>query len=162
MVNRSPVVDKASCKNDLFCELEEDIRVEAQTGTIYVITHNETMISRNSWVMGHKTLLYVRDYIHQVWHWTVKVVRYGKEEEDVSCTEKHYNPAILFSGAGQSRNHYYSYSDDILFPLYMTSFGYIPEVHLLITDYRSILKTHEILHRLSRYDIDKEYDQVHC
>nr|AQR57530.1 GT61_16 [Plantago cunninghamii] len=133
------------------------------------MTHNETILnSTKSWLIRP----YVRWYMHQVRHWTVKVVRYNEEEKEEEenlvpkCTQKHYSPAILFSGDGHSMNHYHCFSD-VIFPLYMTSFSYKPDVHFLITDYRDILirKTHEILHRLSRYpivEIDNENEQVHC
>nr|AGS18879.1 GT61_5 [Plantago ovata] len=163
-MNLSPIGEKASCESEHFCELEGDVRVEAKSGTIYVMTHNETISnSTDSWIIRP----YVRWYIYNVRHWTVKVVRYSEEDKNApKCTRKHYTPAILFSDEGFSLNHFHCYAD-VVFPLYMTSFGYRPDIHLLITDYRDwfVSKNHEILKRVSQYpimDIDKENEQVHC
>lgn len=146
------------------CELEGDIRVQAETGTIFFMTSNETMLnSINSWDIKP----YPRGYVVNLRHWTVKLIRHkDKGHRFYRCTKYHNDPAILFSMFGHSGNHYHSFSD-LLFPLYITSFEFQRDVDLLATDYRVswVPKFHDILSRFTKHqivDIDQETGQVHC
>nr|AGS18877.1 GT61_3 [Plantago ovata] len=162
-VSAIEVTEKASCTSEHFCDLEGDIRVDAKSFTIYVMTHNEMVShSANSWVIRP----YPRFYLFHT-QWIVKLMSYSEEEKiSPKCTEKHYSPAILFSTDEFSLNHYHWFTD-VIFPLYMTSFGYTPDIHFLVTDYADwfVPKTHTILRRWSQYpliDIDNEKERVHC
>nr|APW77267.1 GT61_8 [Plantago ovata] len=147
-----------------FCDLEGDIRVQADKATIFLMTSNETILnSTRSWDIKP----YPRFYVPNLRHWTVKLVRYNDKDDNVSlCTQNHNNPSILFSMYGHSGNYYHSFSD-LLFPLYITSFEFQGDVDLLATDYRVswVTKFQDILSRFTRQpilDIDKENGKIHC
>ncbi|KAL3824809.1 hypothetical protein ACJIZ3_020838 [Penstemon smallii] len=146
-----------------YCDIEGDIRVEANSSTIFVVTNDHESISNstNSWSIQP----YPRKGIAFVKHWTVKLVRY----DDVNipkCTQNHRTPAILFSIGGYSGNHFHDFAD-LLFPLYTTSFHYKREVHFLASDYKSwwVPKFPELLNKLTKHeilDIDREKAEIHC
>lgn len=144
-----------------YCELEGDIRIQANTSTIFVVTNQQTIT--NSWNIQP----YPRKNMDFVKHWTVKLVGYENEDSKIpKCTQNHSKPAILFSIGGFSGNHFHDFAD-LLFPLYTTSSHFQKEVHFLASDVKPwwLSKYREILSRLSRHqvvDIDRENVQVHC
>nr|AGS18878.1 GT61_4 [Plantago ovata] len=151
-----------------YCEIEGDIRIEANTSTIYVFTPDERLgpNSTTSW----RTKPYIRWYIQRnVKLWKVQIVRYSERENyNVKCKHDKYHtaPAILFSVGGQVGNYYHSFSD-VIFPLYTTSYRFQRDVHFLASDYQGwwINKFQDIFNVLTRHpivDIDNECWEVHC
>nr|AQR57519.1 GT61_4 [Plantago cunninghamii] len=152
-----------------YCEIEGDIRIEANTSTIFVITPDEQISpnSTTSWTIKPYVRWYVNEYVKL---WTVKIVRYSESKNNIKLKCRHDNyhtsPAILFSSGGQIGNYYHSFSD-LLFPLYATSLGFQRDVHFLASDYQGwwMNKFHEILNLLTSHpivDIDSETGRVHC
>lgn len=147
-----------------YCEAEGDIRIEANSSTIFVVTNHQTFSdSANSWTIQP----YPRDDMPGVKYWTVKLVKYDNEHSNIpKCTKNHSKPAILFSLGGYTGNYFHDFAD-LLFPLYTTSFPFGKEVHFLVSDMKTwwIAKFQNILSRLSRHqavDISLENGQVLC
>ncbi|XP_073272115.1 alpha-1,3-arabinosyltransferase XAT3-like [Primulina huaijiensis] len=144
-----------------YCEMEGDIRIEANSSTIFLVTSAEKIVgnSTTSWSIQP----YPRRGIHYIKKWTIKIV--GNINNIPKCTENHKSPAILFSTSGFAGNLFHDFADLIL-PLYTTSFDFKKDVQFLVSDYQSwwLSKYHEILEKFTRHEIlaiDGQ-KQVHC
>ncbi|KAL7152934.1 hypothetical protein ABFS83_04G132000 [Erythranthe nasuta] len=150
---------EAMCTNSNYCEIEGDIRVEANSSTIYVetISNNHTI---NSWTIEP----YPRKGTSHVKKWTIKLLGHNNIPK---CTQNHTHPAILFSLGGFTGNYFHDFAD-LLFPLYSTSYRFRKDVHFLASDYKPwwTSKYRQILENLTVnnqvVDIDREISQVHC
>ncbi|XP_039690302.1 alpha-1,3-arabinosyltransferase XAT3 [Medicago truncatula] len=90
---------------------------------------------------------------------------YCQPQGDIRCTKYHSIPAVIFSTAGYTGNHFHEFSD-IVIPLFLTCRLFNGQVQLIITDKKSwwISKHQAFLKKLSNYeiiDIDRD-DEVHC
>lgn len=155
---------EAICRNSNYCEIEGDIRIDANSSTIFVVAPLESISnSTNSWIIEP----YPRKGTSRVKNWTVSLVGHNDHDHSIpKCTQNHSHPAILFSNGGFSGNFFHDFAD-VLFPLYSTSFHFQKEVHFLASDYKSwwISKFRQILYKLTTHnilDIDREKLQVHC
>lgn len=97
--------------------------------------------------------------------WSVKPVKVNQHQQAPKCTQNHNIPAVVFSTAGYTGNHFHEFTD-IVIPLFLTCRQFNGQVQLIITDNRPwwILKHQAFLKRLSNYeimDIDRD-DKVHC
>nr|AGS18875.1 GT61_1 [Plantago ovata] len=144
------------------CDFEGDIRVQANSATIYVFKPKQNI--SKSWNIKP----YVRWYAPNVRNWTVKLIGGNDKHKNLipKCTHNHNDPAILYSMSGYIVNYYHSFSD-FLFPLYTVCFGFHRDVHFLASDFVWWLngKFHEVIESLTRHqviDIDNENGQVHC
>ncbi|KAK9096444.1 hypothetical protein Sjap_021941 [Stephania japonica] len=93
------------------------------------------------------------------------VTSLATHSEAPNCTKNYNVPAIVFSVAGYSYNHFHAFGD-ILVPLFITSYQFQGEVQFLVTNSNSnwTSKYQEILRKLSRYEIiniDSD-DRIHC
>ncbi|KAL2234399.1 uncharacterized protein LOC105162450 isoform X1 [Sesamum indicum] len=148
--------------------VEGDIRIEANSSTIFVVKPLDMGISSSNSTNSWSIQPYPRKGLSDVKNWTVNIV--GHDDDNYGtvpkCTQNHRRPAILFSVAGFSGNYFHDFAD-LLFPLYTTSFRYEKEVHFLASDYKRwwISKYRRILDLLTRHevvDIDNEKVHVHC
>ncbi|KAL0425350.1 UNVERIFIED_CONTAM: Alpha-1,3-arabinosyltransferase XAT3 [Sesamum radiatum] len=149
--------------------VEGDIRIEANSSTIFVVIKPLDMsISSSNSTSSWSIQPYPRKGLSHVKNWTLSIVR--QDDDNYSnvpkCTQNHRRPAILFSVAGFSGNYFHDFAD-LLFPLYTTSSRYEKEVHFLASDYKRwwISKYRRILDLLTSHDvvdIDNEKMHVHC
>ena len=81
------------------------------------------------------------------------------------CTKNHSIPAVVFSTAGYTGNHFHEFSD-IIIPLFLTCRKFNGQVKLIITDNKPwwISKHQAFLKKLSNYEIMDIHrdDDVHC
>ncbi|KAJ0048774.1 hypothetical protein Pint_16940 [Pistacia integerrima] len=142
-----------------FCEINNDIRIDGSSATVYFSSTHE---ANSSWNIRPYARKYDRVAMSRAKEWSVKSVQ---QRQLPQCTQNHSIPAIVFSSGGYSGNHFHDFSD-ILIPLYITSRQFNGEVQFLVTDKHSwwINKFQNVLRNLSNYeiiDIDKEKD-IHC
>lgn len=146
--------------NTNYCEIEGDIRIEANSSTIFVATSNST----SSWS--------IKPYPRKgtsVKSWTVTLTQHEHEHNDnviPKCTQNHTHPAVLFSVGGFTGNFFHDFAD-VLFPLFSTSFQHQGRVQFLATDHKPwwTTKYNQILKKLTKHnilDIDRETSNVHC
>ncbi|XP_073273328.1 alpha-1,3-arabinosyltransferase XAT2-like [Primulina huaijiensis] len=145
-----------------YCEMEGDIRIEANSSTIFLVTSDEKIIENStiSWSIRP----YPRKGINYIKKWTVKIV--GNINNIQKCTQIHESPAILFSTSGYAGNLFHDFADLIL-PLYTTSFDFKRDVQFLASDYQPwwLSKYREILEKFTRHEImaiDRQKQEVHC
>ncbi|XP_073137447.1 alpha-1,3-arabinosyltransferase XAT3-like [Henckelia pumila] len=145
-----------------YCDMEGDIRIEANSSTIFLVTSREKIVENStiSWSIRP----YPRRGIDYVKTWNVKIV--GVHNDIPKCTENHNSPAILFSTSGFAGNLFHDFADLIL-PLYTTSFDFKRDVQFLASDYQSwwLSKYREILEKFTRHEIiaiDRQKQEVHC
>lgn len=144
-----------------YCEIKGDIRIHPNSSTIFVASDDQTDGSfkiGTSWVLKPYARKGNDGAMGSVKSWTIKVI--PSHQSSPSCATNQDIPAILFSLAGYSGNHFHDFSD-IIIPLFSTSRKFNGEVHFLASDYKSwwISKFRGILENLSRHrvkDIDKE------
>ncbi|XP_060206580.1 alpha-1,3-arabinosyltransferase XAT2-like [Lycium barbarum] len=146
-----------------YCETKGDIRVQGNSSTIFVMSHDLNISTgNNSWTIqpyprkGSGAMSHVKS-------WTVKLVQDG--ERIPRCSVDHGHPAVLFSLGGYSGNHFHAFSD-LLVPIFSNSRCFNSEVHFLATDYKPwwIGKYRTLLNKMSKHkiiDIDNE-NEVHC
>ncbi|XP_047969143.1 beta-1,2-xylosyltransferase XYXT1-like isoform X1 [Salvia hispanica] len=142
-----------------YCEIEGDVRVDANSSTIFVVKPRSYQIldtnAASDWIIEP----YPRRGTGFVKKWTVKLAA----EDDASvpkCDRLHSLPALLFSIGGFSGNHFHDFAD-LLVPLFTTSFRFKRNVHFLATDYKPWWpgKFRPLLSRLTGseiLDIDRE------
>ncbi|KAL8132640.1 beta-1,2-xylosyltransferase XYXT1-like [Apium graveolens] len=143
-----------------YCEIKGDIRIHPNSSTIFVVSDQAGSSYKNG-----STSFILKPYARKgnegamgsVKSWTIKVI---PPQGSPSCTTYQNIPAILFSLAGYSGNHFHDFSD-IIIPLFSTSRKFDGQVHFLASDYKSwwSSKYRGILEKLSRHrvnDIDKE------
>ncbi|XP_057770515.1 alpha-1,3-arabinosyltransferase XAT3-like [Salvia miltiorrhiza] len=141
--------------------MEGDIRVEAKSSTIVIVTPLDSVYSST-------IEPYPRPKSRRVKKWRLTTHQHNVPR----CTQHHNHPAILFSisgftGSKTQRGNYFHDFADVLFPLYMTSSRFQGEVHFLATDYKPlwIRQYTHILNKLTKHnilDIDAQTSQVHC
>lgn len=143
-----------------YCEIKGDIRIYPNSSTIFVVHDQTDDLFKNGTSFSLKP--YARKgnegAMESVKSWTIKVI--PSHQSSPSCTTNQNIPAVLFSLAGYSGNHFHDFSD-IIIPLFLTSRKFDGEVHFLASDYKSwwSSKYRGILEKLSRHrvnDIDKE------
>lgn len=82
-----------------------------------------------------------------------------------TCRYHHHIPALVFSSGGHTPNMFHEL-DELLIPLFLTTYHFKSEVQFFITDYNSIVvnKYRKLLKRLSKYDpIDASTNgSTHC
>ncbi|XP_073137448.1 alpha-1,3-arabinosyltransferase XAT3-like [Henckelia pumila] len=145
-----------------YCEMEGDIRIHANSSTIFLVTSDEKIVENStiSWSIQP----YPRKGIHYIKKWTVKIA--GNISNIPECTQIHKSPAILFSTSGYAGNLFHDFADLIL-PLYTTSFDFKRDVQFLASDYQSwwLWKYHKILEKFTKHEImaiDRQKQEVHC
>lgn len=149
-----------------YCEIKGDIRIEANSSTIFIVSpgHTSNEAGNKSWTMKPYARKGNQGAMISVKKWTIKLI--GDHEDNVpKCSIKHTIPSILFSTGGYSGNPFHDFSD-ILVPLYSTSQEFDGEVNFLATDYQPwwISKYRLLFSKLSRHEIiaiDKE-KEIHC
>ncbi|RHN53659.1 putative glycosyltransferase 61 [Medicago truncatula] len=130
-----------------YCQPQGDIRVHGKSSSVYIVSHKTNSLAENvSWI--------IRPYARKSDAYTMS-----------SCTKYHSIPAVIFSTAGYTGNHFHEFSD-IVIPLFLTCRLFNGQVQLIITDKKSwwISKHQAFLKKLSNYeiiDIDRD-DEVHC
>ncbi|KAL1564055.1 alpha-1,3-arabinosyltransferase XAT3-like [Salvia divinorum] len=144
------------CRDSIYCEIEGDIRIEANSSTIFVAK----VSSPQSWTVAPCP----RKGRTGVKKW--QVTTFEQEQSIPMCNQHHRHPAILFSTGGHARNYYHSYAD-VMFPLYLTSYEFQGEVQFLPTDYDHwwIKRFRQILNKLTNhnvFNIDGQTLMVHC
>ncbi|OVA14231.1 Glycosyltransferase AER61 [Macleaya cordata] len=159
------VCDVSDPRSDV-CDIDGDIRIHGKSSTILFASSQNGILGRNeSWRIKPYARKVDKAAMASVNELSVK--SFDKNDEKTPhCTQNHTVPAIIFSVAGYSLNHFHDYAD-ILVPLFLTSHQFHQEVQFLVTNARAnywISKYETILKHLSRYpiiDIDNEND-VHC
>ncbi|CAK8579707.1 unnamed protein product [Lathyrus sativus] len=144
-----------------YCQTQGDIRVHGNSSSVYVVSHKTNSLAENvSWIIrpyARKTDAYAMSSVRK---WSIKASNQVQQ-----CTKNHSIPAVIFSTAGYTGNHFHEFSD-IIIPLFLTCAKFNGEVQLIITDKMPwwIPKHQAFLKKLSKYeimDIDKD-DEVHC
>ncbi|CAJ2675975.1 unnamed protein product [Trifolium pratense] len=147
-----------------YCKTQGDIRVHGKSSSVYTVSQKTNSFTENvSWSIkpyARKTDAYAMSSVRT---WSVKTV---KASQQVShCTKNHSIPAVIFSTAGYTGNHFHEFSD-IIVPLFLTCRQFNGQVQLIITNKKPwwIVKHRAFLKKLSNYeimDIDGD-DEVHC
>lgn len=152
-------------KGSDFCEINDDIRIDGSSATVFIASADQTAISaeNSSWIIRPYSRKYDRYVMKRVKEWSV--ISATSFEELPECNQNHSVPAVLFSNGGYAGNIFHDFSD-IIIPLYVNSRQFNGEVKFVITNKQSwwIKKYRNILKLLSKYDvidIDNEED-VHC
>ncbi|KAJ1437825.1 Glycosyltransferase 61 [Sesbania bispinosa] len=147
-----------------YCQPQGDVRVHGKSSSVYSVSPETNMLAENmTWSIRPYARKGDTHAMKSVREWSVKPV---KESQQVpQCTQNHSIPAVLFSTAGYTGNHFHEFTD-IVIPLFLTSKQFNGEVQFIITDKRPwwILKHQPFLKKLSNYeimDIDRD-DEVHC
>lgn len=144
-----------------YCQTNGDIRVHGKSSSVYIVSYKTITMDEN---MSRSIRPYARkdetNAMKWVTQWSIKTI-----QQAPNCTRNHTVPAVIFSTAGYTGNHFHEFSDTII-PLFLTCKQFNGQVQLLITDHKPwwILKHKPFLEKLSNYeiiDIDKD-DEVHC
>ncbi|KAL7139467.1 hypothetical protein ABFS83_09G052900 [Erythranthe nasuta] len=148
-----------------YCEMEGDIRVDANSLTVYLVKPRSIIESQPSIATSWIIQPYPRKGILYVKNWTVTLVS-NDDKRVPECSRTHNHPAVLFSIGGFSGNHFHDFAD-ILVPLFSTSFHFKKQVHFLASDYKPWWhsKFRPLLDKLTSHklvDIDKETQVVNC
>ncbi|MCL7039622.1 hypothetical protein MKW94_015359 [Papaver nudicaule] len=159
-----PVCDIFDQMTD-FCDINGDIRIHGKSSTVLFSTSSQNDIyTRNeSWKVKPYPRKADLTAMSSVTQFSIK--SFTNNDAKPQCNFSHNTPAIIFSTAGYSWNHFHAYTD-VLIPLFLTSHRFNQEVQFLITSSNQywIHKYEVIFKHLSRYpiiDIDNE-DNVHC
>ncbi|GER36283.1 glycosyltransferase family 61 protein [Striga asiatica] len=152
---RSPQVE---CRSDYYCEMEGDVRVNANSSTVFVV--GPTNMNNSSSLIIKP---YPRKHISDVKNWKVLM---STSDLAPRCTQTHTLPALLFSTGGYTGNHFHDFADLIL-PLFSTTFSFKTQIHFLATDYKPwwVSKFRALLSRLTAHqivDIETQKMHVHC
>ncbi|KAI3920983.1 hypothetical protein MKW92_049677 [Papaver armeniacum] len=163
---KPPVCDVSDRMTD-FCDIIGDVRIHGKSSTILFSTssQNDTYTGKESWKVKPYPRKADPEAMRSVSQFLVKSFINNNDKEVPQCNFSHNVPAIVFSTAGYSWNHFHAYTD-VLIPLFLTSHNFNQEVQFLITSSSQywIHKYKEIFKHLSRYpmiDIDNE-DNIHC
>ncbi|CAA0830162.1 Glycosyltransferase family 61 protein [Striga hermonthica] len=143
-----------------YCEMEGDVRVDANCSTVFMVGPTPTNSNSSSWIIKP----YPRKHISNVKNWRVMLV--SMDRDAPRCTQTHTLPALLFSTGGYTGNHFHDFADLIL-PLFSTTFPFNTQIHFLATDYKPwwVSKFSVLLHRLTAHhiiDIETQTKHVHC
>ncbi|XP_004503395.2 alpha-1,3-arabinosyltransferase XAT3-like isoform X2 [Cicer arietinum] len=157
-------VEQPLCVSEVrteYCQTEGDIRLHGKSSNVYIASRKTTILAENmSWSIrpyARKSDAYA---MSNVTKWSVKT-----SQQVPQCTKNHSIPAVIFSTAGYTGNHFHEFSD-IMIPLFLTCRQFNGQVQLIITDKKPwwIVKHQAFLKKLSNYkimDIDID-DEVHC
>ncbi|XP_026386911.1 uncharacterized protein LOC113282171 isoform X2 [Papaver somniferum] len=163
---KPPVCDVSDSMTD-FCDISGDVRIHGKSSSVLFSTssQNATYTRNESWKVKPYPRKADPEAMSSVSQFSVKSFINNNDKEVPECNFSHNVPAIIFSTAGYSWNHFHAYTD-VLIPLFLTSHKFNQEVQFLITSSSQywIHKYEEIFKHLSRYpiiDIDNE-DNVHC
>ncbi|KAJ0962772.1 hypothetical protein J5N97_027894 [Dioscorea zingiberensis] len=154
-----PTCFETSRRSDT-CEAEGDVRVQANTNTIFF----HPCTSHQQWRIKPYTRKGDNTALTHVKEWTLKP---AMDVQDLPpCTKNFTVPAMLFSIHGFTGNFFHDFTD-VLIPLFINSYQFHGEVQFLASDFRSwwVSKFSLILKQLSKYDvvnIDGEGDAVLC
>jgi hypothetical protein len=147
-----------------YCQTQGDIRVHGKSSSVYTVARETNSFAENvSWSIrpyARKTDAYAMSSVRK---WSVKTVKASHQVSQ--CTKNHSIPAVIFSTAGYTGNHFHEFTD-IIIPLFLTCRQFNGQVQLIITDKKPwwIVKHQAFLKKLSNYeimDIDRD-DEVHC
>ncbi|KAK2437679.1 Glycosyltransferase family 61 protein [Trifolium repens] len=147
-----------------YCQTQGDIRVHGKSSSVYIVSHKTNSFAENaSWSIrpyARKTDAYAMSSVRK---WSVQTVKGSQQVSQ--CTKNHSIPAVVFSTAGYTGNHFHEFSD-IIIPLFLTCAQFNGQVQLIITDKKPwwIVKHQAFIKKLSNYeimDIDRN-DEVHC
>ncbi|KAI3848938.1 hypothetical protein MKW98_014472 [Papaver atlanticum] len=165
-MKQEPVCDVSNPMTD-FCDINGDVRIHGKTSTVLFNTSSQNGIyaGNEPWKVKPYPRKIDTNAMKNVSQFSIKSFINNTDEEVPQCNFSHNVPAIIFSTAGYSWNHFHAYAD-IFIPLFLTSHMFNKEVQFLIANSNRywIFKYEEIFRHLSRYpiiDIDKE-DNVHC
>ncbi|XP_010279413.1 PREDICTED: uncharacterized protein LOC104613333 [Nelumbo nucifera] len=168
VIKETKIMCNVSERRSDFCEVDGDVRIQANSSTIFAVSSSQTGIpepaGNDSWAIrpyarkGDKAAM---GSVNQLW---VKSFA-GHEEAAPQCTLNHSVPAIVFSTGGYTGNNFHEFTDTLI-PLFITSRQFNGEVQFVVTDYKAfwVNKYQVILKHLSRYEIinmDKDH-QIHC
>ncbi|KAK9105833.1 hypothetical protein Scep_022677 [Stephania cephalantha] len=149
-----------------FCKMNGDIRIHGNSSTVlFASPQVDSAAARNAtWKIKPYARKGDAAALGSVTEFLVRP--FALESEAPRCNVNHRVPAIVFSAAGYSGNHFHALAD-ILVPLFAASYRFRGEVKLLVSNSKScwIAKYKAILENLSRYEIiiniDKD-DRIHC
>ncbi|KAI3848939.1 hypothetical protein MKW98_014473 [Papaver atlanticum] len=163
---KPPVCDVSDRMTD-FCDISGDVRIHGKSSTVLFSTssQNDPYSGKESWKVKPYPRKADPEAMRSVSQFSIKSFINNTDKEAPQCNFSHNVPAIIFSTAGYSWNHFHAYTD-VLIPLFLTSHKFNQEVQFLITSSSQywIHKYEEIFKHLSRYpiiDIDNE-ENVHC
>ncbi|KAI3848937.1 hypothetical protein MKW98_014471 [Papaver atlanticum] len=173
---KPPVCDVSDRMTD-FCDINGDVRIHGKSSTVLFTSssQNDPYTGKESWKVKPYPRKADPEAMRSVSQYSVKSFINNNDKEVPQCNFSHNVPAIIFSTAGYSWNHFHAYTD-VLIPLFLTSHKFNQEVQFLITSSSQywIHKYEEIFKHLSRsgphngrsvrytiIDIDNE-DNVHC
>ncbi|OMO60078.1 hypothetical protein COLO4_33954 [Corchorus olitorius] len=159
----------SSEKRTEFCEINGDIRIEANSATVFVsVSPQESIILAEENNSSRIIRPYARkedEYaLSTVRKWSVKPVSDSKLIP--KCNQNHSVPAILFSLGGYSGNNFHDFTD-IIIPLFSTARVFDGQVKFLVADKNPwwwVNKFQNLVQKLSNYEvvyIDNETD-IHC
>ncbi|KAI3976605.1 hypothetical protein MKX01_008463 [Papaver californicum] len=165
-MKREPVCDVSNRMTD-FCDINGDVRIHGKTSTVLFNTSSQNGIyaGNEPWKVKPYPRKIDINAMSSVSQFSVQSFINSNGKEVPQCSFSHNVPAIIFSTAGYSWNHFHAYTD-IFIPIFLTSHMFNKEVQFLITNSNRywIYKYKVIFQHLSRYpiiDIDNE-DNVHC
>nr|AGS18881.1 GT61_7 [Plantago ovata] len=158
--NQQPIIHNFSNPRSDVYEMIGDIRLNGSSATILMVSNSE----------NNMTPVTVKPYARKADNCAMQNVREWKitAEANVAsprCSQTITTPAVVFSTAGYSGNHFHDFSDTLL-PLYLTSRQFNRSVLFLVTNAQDwwISKHYTILDSLSSYnilDIDSQ-NEVLC
>ncbi|CAL9779461.1 unnamed protein product [Musa acuminata subsp. burmannicoides] len=152
-LQRKPLCDTSDRRADI-CDMEGDIRIHANSSSIFFITssNRNTTELQESWrVKPHPR----KGDLAALSRVTEMSVGYLSNNEDVpKCDIKSSVPAIIFATGGYMGNFFHE-TTDLIIPLYITSHKFNGEVQFLISDMLPwwITKYELLLKKLSHYEI---------
>ncbi|KAI3920984.1 hypothetical protein MKW92_049678 [Papaver armeniacum] len=165
-MKQEPVCDISNPMTD-FCDINGDVRIHGKTSTVLFNTSSQNGIytGNEPWKIKPYPRKIDINAMRNVSQFSIKAFINNTGKEVPQCNFSHNVPAIIFSTAGYSWNHFHAYAD-IFIPLFLTSHMFNKEVQFLIANSNRywIFKYKVIFQHLSRYpiiNIDKE-DNVHC
>ncbi|CAA7402183.1 unnamed protein product [Spirodela intermedia] len=156
---KRPICDTSGKRSDI-CEVEGDVRVQANS-TIFFLR------SATAPGGGAAAVWLIRPYVRKgsltqsdVKQWTIRQLAAG-DPAAPACTTTHAAPAVVFSAAGFTGNIFYDLTD-VLIPLFITSYHFHSEVHLLVSDNKPwwVARYLPLLSRLSRYEVIDAGDSI--
>ncbi|KAI3929407.1 hypothetical protein MKW92_036089 [Papaver armeniacum] len=127
-----------------FCDINGDVRIHGKTSTVLFNTSSQNGIytGNEPWKIKPYPRKIDINAMRNVSQFSIKAFINNTGKEVPQCNFSHNVPAIIFSTAGYSWNHFHAYAD-IFIPLFLTSHMFNKEVQYPIIN------------------IDKE-DNVHC
>ncbi|MQM17965.1 hypothetical protein Taro_050948 [Colocasia esculenta] len=152
------------------CEVDGDVRVHANSTTIFFVRRQSSSSSLPSNQQQQEWR--IRPYARKgsmvqahVKEWTVKMVDPG-DASLPACTKTHAVPAVVFSVGGFTGNLFHDFTD-VLVPLFVSAHQFGGEVQLLVSDTKPwwVGKFLPVLKQLSRHkivDADNDEEGARC